>query len=59
MHKALVTILLFGGLLLFITSPFAALASLMLFLLGAAFLETIWTLVQVVVGGSDTKSDAP
>ena len=55
MSKALVTILLFGGLLLFITSPFAALASLMLFLLGAAFLETVWTVVQAVVGGGPKK----
>jgi hypothetical protein len=55
MSKALVTILMFGGLLLFITSPFAAFASLMLFLLVAAFLWTVWTVVQAVAGGGDIK----
>lgn len=60
MNKALVTILLFVGLLLFFTSPFSALASLLvLFLLGAAFLWTLWTVVGVLLGGSGTKSDSP
>lgn len=60
MNKALVTILLFVGLLLFFTSPFSALASLLvLFLLGAAFLWTLWTVVGVMLGGSDTKRDLP
>jgi len=60
MNKVLVTILLFAGLLLFFTSPFSALASfLVLYLLIAAFLWTLWTVVQVIIGGSDTKSDSP
>ena len=59
MDKALVTILLFAGLLLFFTSPFSALASLLvLFLLGAAFLWTFWTVVQALLGGSNTKRDS-
>ena len=54
------TILLFAGLLLFFTSPFSALASfLVLYLLVAAFLWTLWTVVQAIIGGSDTKSDSP
>ena len=58
MNKTLVTVLLFAGLILFIISPFAGLASLMLVLLVSAFLWTFWTVVQTLVRGSDTKSDA-
>ena len=57
MNKTLVTILLFMGLLLFITSPFAALAGLMLILLVGALFSTIATLVRALVKG-DTK-DSP
>lgn len=57
MNKALVSILLFIGLLLFITSPFAALASLMLVLLVAGLFTTLWTVVRVIVSG-DTKRDS-
>lgn len=57
MNKALVAILLFIGLLLFITSPFAALASLMLVLLVAGLFTTLWTVVRVIVNG-DTKRDS-
>ncbi len=59
MNKTLVTILLFAGLILFITSPFAGLASLMLVLLVSAFLWTSWTIIQILASGSDTKSDVP
>ncbi|MBV8884606.1 MAG: hypothetical protein JO235_11505 [Chroococcidiopsidaceae cyanobacterium CP_BM_RX_35] len=61
MNKVLVTVLLFAGLLLFFTSPFSALASLLvLYLLAAAFLWTFWTVVQAIIGGSsDTKNDSP
>ena len=57
MNKTLVQILLFMGLLLFITSPFAALAGLMLILLVGALFSTIATLVKTLVKG-DTK-DSP
>ena len=59
MNKTLVTVLLFAGLILFIISPFAGLASLMLVLLASAFLWTFWTVVQTLVRGRDPKSDAP
>lgn len=58
MNKTLLTILLFMGLLLFLTSPFAALASLMLVLLVGSLFWTISTLVQTIIRG-DTKSDSP
>jgi len=43
---------------LFLTSPFAALASLMLVLLVGSLFWTISTLVQTIIRG-DTKSDSP
>ncbi len=58
MNKSLLTILLFIGLLLFLTSPFAALASLMLVLLVGSLFWTISTLVQTIIKG-DTNSDSP
>lgn len=60
MNKALVTILFFAGLLLFIISPFTALPTfLVLYLLVAAFLWVLSTVVQAVTGAGDTKSDSP
>jgi len=56
MNKTLVTILLFAGLVLFIISPFAGLASLMLVLLVAALFSTLSTVVQILIGG-DTKQE--
>jgi hypothetical protein len=56
MNKTLVTILLFAGLVLFIISPFAGLASLMLVLLVAALFSTLSTVVQILIGG-DTKKE--
>ncbi|MCP6761281.1 MAG: hypothetical protein NHB32_21675 [Fischerella sp. CENA71] len=52
MNRTLLTILMFGFLLLFITSPFAALASLMLVLLVAAFFFLVGNLFQVIIGGN-------
>ncbi|MEH2195527.1 MAG: hypothetical protein V7K98_23205 [Nostoc sp.] len=51
MNKTLLTILMFALLLLFIISPFAALASLMLILLVSAFLSLLGNLFQVIIGG--------
>ncbi|MEH2159494.1 MAG: hypothetical protein V7K38_00230 [Nostoc sp.] len=54
MNKTLLTILMFALLILFIISPFAALASLMLIVLVSAFLSLLGNLFQVIIGG-DTK----
>ncbi|MEH1791997.1 MULTISPECIES: hypothetical protein [unclassified Nostoc] len=51
MNKTLLTILMFALLLLFIISPFAALASLMLVVLVSAFLSLLGNLFQVIIGG--------
>ncbi|MEH2076339.1 MAG: hypothetical protein V7K57_18405 [Nostoc sp.] len=51
MNKTLVTILMFALLILFIISPFAALASLMLIVLVSAFLSLLGNLFQVIIGG--------
>ncbi|BAZ71258.1 hypothetical protein NIES4106_60550 (plasmid) [Fischerella sp. NIES-4106] len=52
MNRTLLTILMFAFLLLFITSPFAALASLMLVLLVAAFFFLVGNLFQAIVGSN-------
>ncbi|MDF5724168.1 MAG: hypothetical protein PUP91_27615 [Rhizonema sp. PD37] len=52
MNKILIKILIFGFLLLFIISPFASLASLMLFLLATAVLSLLWSIIQAIIGGS-------
>lgn len=59
MNKTLVTILLFMGLLLFLTSPFAALAALMLILLVGALFSTISTVVRTLIKGDTTPSGTP
>lgn len=51
MNKTLVTILMFALLILFIISPFAALASLMLIVLVSAFFSLLGNLFQVIIGG--------
>ncbi|MDF5739752.1 MULTISPECIES: hypothetical protein [unclassified Nostoc] len=51
MNKTLLTILMFALLLLFIISPFAALASLMLVVLVSAFLSLVANLFQAIIGG--------
>ncbi|WP_414585435.1 hypothetical protein [Scytonema sp. PCC 10023] len=58
MNKTLVTTLMFAFLLLFIISPFATLASLMLLLLGAAFFFLIGNIFQAIIGSSDTDSNS-
>ncbi|MEH2135325.1 hypothetical protein [Nostoc sp.] len=55
MNKTLLTILMFALLILFIISPFAALASLMLIVLASAFLSLLGNLFQVIIGGGDTN----
>ncbi len=52
MNKALLTILLFAFIVLFITAPFAGLAMLMFVVLGAAFISTFWNLVQALIGNA-------
>ncbi|MHC5615028.1 MAG: hypothetical protein ACYTXA_29625 [Nostoc sp.] len=51
MNKTLLTILMFALLLLFIMSPFAALASLMLLVLVSAFFSLLANLFQPIIGG--------
>ena len=51
MNKTLLTILMLALLLLFIISPFAALASLMLIVFVSAFLSLLGNLFQVIIGG--------
>ncbi|KAB8320300.1 hypothetical protein SD81_001395 [Tolypothrix campylonemoides VB511288] len=58
MNKTLVTTLMFAFLLLFIISPFATLASLMLLLLGAAFFFLIGNIFQAIIGSSDRGSNS-
>ncbi|MFN6462868.1 MAG: hypothetical protein RMZ41_013605 [Nostoc sp. DedVER02] len=52
MNKTLLTILMFALLILFIISPFAGLASLMLLVLASAFLSLLGNLFQVIIGGN-------
>ena len=58
MNKTLITTLMFAFLLLFIISPFATLASLMLVLLGAAFFFLLGNIFQAIIGSSDTDSNS-
>jgi hypothetical protein len=58
MNKALIAIFLFVELLLLITSPLAALASLMFIVLISAGFWTVWTVVQAFVNG-DSKKESP
>jgi glucan phosphoethanolaminetransferase (alkaline phosphatase superfamily) len=56
MNKTLLSILIFAFLLLFIVSPFAGLASLMLVLLIGAFFSLVGNIFKVIIGGdSDSK----
>lgn len=50
MSRVLISILMFGFLLLFIFSPFAAFASLMLILLIAGFVSLISNIFQAILG---------
>lgn len=56
MNKALISILVFIELVLLITSPLAALASLMFLILISAFFSTVSTVVQAVVGDNSNKN---
>jgi hypothetical protein len=58
MNKALIAIFLFVELLLLITSPLAALASLMFIVLISAGFWTVWTVVQAFFN-SDSKQESP
>ncbi|MDZ8052909.1 MAG: hypothetical protein RMX68_032545 [Aulosira sp. ZfuVER01] len=55
MSRVLIAILLFGFLVLFIFSPFAALAGLMLVLLVASFFSLLGNIFQAILG---TDSDS-
>ncbi|MFN6499878.1 MAG: hypothetical protein RMX65_023200 [Nostoc sp. DedQUE01] len=52
MNRTVLTILMFTFLVLFITSPFAALASLMLVLLVGAFLFLLGNIFQTIISGN-------
>ncbi|MBW4592711.1 MAG: hypothetical protein KME46_07275 [Brasilonema angustatum HA4187-MV1] len=58
MNKTLISILMFGFLLLFIISPFAGLASLMILLLFTAFFSLASNIFQAIIGSSDTNSNS-
>lgn len=51
MNKTLLKILMFSLLILFILSPFAALASLMLVVLVSGFFFLLGDVFQVIIGG--------
>ncbi|WP_251957481.1 hypothetical protein [Nostoc commune] len=51
MNKTLLKIFIFALLVLFIISPFAALANLMIILLVAAFLFLLKDVFQALIGG--------
>ncbi|MEH2333172.1 hypothetical protein [Nostoc sp.] len=51
MNKTLLKILMFALLILFIISPFAALASLMLVVLVSAFFFLLGDVFQAILGG--------
>lgn len=46
MNQPIITLLLFGLLLIAVLSPFGALSALMLVVLGTGLLWTLWSLVQ-------------
>jgi glucose uptake protein GlcU len=57
MNKTLLSTLIFAFLLLFILSPFAGLASLMLVLLVGAFFSLVGNILQAIIGSnSDSQS---
>lgn len=56
MKRAIWTLVIFALILLAVTSPMAGLAGMMLFLLGAALLWTVWTLIEVLVTGKSKES---
>ncbi len=58
MNKTLMITLMFAFLLLFIISPFATLASLMLLLLFTAFFFLVSNIFQAIIGSNDTNSNS-
>ena len=58
MNKAIIRILLFALLLLFLVYPFGAFSGIMLFLIGGVFLWTVWGIVEAIAGNktSDDRS---
>lgn len=58
MNNAIIRIVLFALLLLFLIYPFGALSGIMLFLIGAVFLWTVWGIVEAIAGNktSDDRS---
>ncbi|NJM18089.1 MAG: hypothetical protein HC836_31415 [Richelia sp. RM2_1_2] len=56
MNKQLIAIIVFGMLLLFIISPFSALAGLMVILLSAAIYNLVINLFKALIG--ESKADA-
>lgn len=58
MNKAIIRIVLFALLLLFLIYPFGALSGVMLFLIAGAFLWTVWGIVEAIAGNktSDDRS---
>ncbi|MBF2016252.1 MAG: hypothetical protein IGS23_13805 [Rivularia sp. T60_A2020_040] len=54
MNKQLIAIIVFGMLLLFIISPFSALAGLMVILLSAAIYNLAINLFKALIGESKT-----
>ncbi|HEY9835609.1 MAG TPA: hypothetical protein V6D27_01725 [Vampirovibrionales bacterium] len=46
MNQPIITLLIFGLLLIAVLSPFGALSALMLLVLGTGLLWTLWSLVQ-------------
>ncbi|MGF1673491.1 MAG: hypothetical protein ACFCUV_07375 [Rivularia sp. (in: cyanobacteria)] len=55
MNKQLIAIIVFGMLLLFIISPFSALAGLMVIILSAAIYNLVINLFKAFIG--DSKAD--
>ncbi|MBD1932881.1 hypothetical protein H6F79_13810 [Trichocoleus sp. FACHB-69] len=56
MNRAVVSIIVLALLILTIFSPFAALGTLMLVLLAAAFVSAFWNVVQAAAGNSKQPS---
>ncbi|MFB2833200.1 hypothetical protein [Floridanema evergladense] len=50
MNNPLIRIVLFALLLLFLIYPFGALSGVMLLLIGAVFLWTVWGIVEAIAG---------
>lgn len=57
MNNALISIVIFGLLILFILSPFAALASLMLVLLGASIFLFFNKILQILISGNSEQRE--